>query len=139
MNSPYEDMMDLPRHVSSSHPPMPRSLRAAQFAPFAALTGYSQVIRERSRLTVPKKIPGEDLQEELQRKLLLLAVCRDHPEVRITWFRPDARKQGGSYQSSDGRLENIDARKKILALTDGTRISLENILEIESSLFVQEF
>ena len=68
MNSPYEDMMDLPRHVSSSHPPMPRSLRAAQFAPFAALTGYSQVIRERSRLTVPKKIPGEDLQEELQRK-----------------------------------------------------------------------
>lgn len=135
MKSPYEDMFSLPRPISLSHPPMPPSVRAAQFAPFAALTGYSQVIREHSRLTAPKKLLGEDLQETLQKKLSLLAIRRDHPQIRILWFLPDPRKQGGAYRQTDGRLLKIDAFQKILVLTDGTRIPLENIMDIESPLF----
>ena len=72
MNSPYEDIIHLPHHVSSSHPHMPRKDRAAQFAPFAALTGYGEMIQEQSRLTQPEKELSEEVQEALQRKLHFL-------------------------------------------------------------------
>ena len=131
MTASYEDIINLPHHVSPSHPPMPPSARAAQFAPFAALTGYEAAIREKNRLTRQKKELSEEMREELRLKLnQLSARIREHPPVRIVWFQPDDRKDGGEYRETSGYLKKIDAYERILVMSDGTRIPLEDISEI---------
>ena len=129
----YDDIIHLPRPVSPKRSPMSRYDRAAQFSPFAALTGYEGVIQETARLT-DREIELADggrqfLEEELQR----LRSCLDcQPRVVITCFRPDARKQGGAYVTVRGRLKKMDPVSHCLVLADGNVIPMERIYRIES-------
>ena len=134
----YDDMLRLPHHVSDSHPPMPRRNRAAQFAPFDALNGYSAAIRETARRTETRSEPDEGVQLRLNRKLLqLLQLQSRQPPVTVFWFRPDDRKDGGAYLTTEGRLKKIDVFGQLLLLTDGTAIPMEDIRRIDSELLFQ--
>lgn len=106
---PYDDIIDLPRHVSTTRPQMSRENRAAQFSPFAALTGYDAAIRETARLTDEKIELGEGAVADLDMKLGMLAdLIDDHPEIAMIYFRPDEKKSGGSYVTVAGALKKID-------------------------------
>ena len=134
----YDDIIQLPHHVSSRHPPMPAADRAAQFAPFAALTGYEAAIREAARLTDGAIELSEDRRAILDQKQQLLVERLgggDRPEITVTFFRPDGRKEGGAYLTVAGRVKKIDSRERSLVLEDKTRIPLDSILELESDLF----
>lgn len=129
--NPYEDIIHLSRPVSQNHPPMPRADRAAQFSPFAALTGYDAVIRETARLTGEKTELGEQELEELNQKLRkLLEHIRERPEVDITYFQPDVHKAGGAYRTLRGRVRKVNEYEQYVLMEDGRKLSFENIAEI---------
>ena len=110
--------------------------RAAQFSPFAALTGHAAAIAETARLTDRKMELDEDTRAELDRRqAILLEHISERPEVTITWFRPDERKEGGAYVTTTGRLKKIDQVERILVLMDGTNIPLEDVAALESDCF----
>ena len=109
MRGPYDDIIDLPHHVSKRHPQMPADERAAQFSPFAALVDTADqraVIRETARLTDRKMELSENMKEELERKLKEL--CARNCEGEITFFVPDGRKEGGAYVTAEGRVKKTD-------------------------------
>lgn len=111
----YEDIIGLPHHVSSKRPQMSMLDRAAQFSPFAALTGYDDAIQETGRLTDMKIEIGEEAREALDRKQQYLQeIIADRPEITITYFLPDERKAGGSYTSLTGTLKRIDYYERVL-------------------------
>ena len=140
MRGDYDDLLDLPHHVSESRPQMPMSDRAAQFSPFAALTGYGDAIAETARLTEQRVELSEEERELLDRKQqYLLSMVTDRPEVTVTYFVPDARKAGGAYVIRSGRLEKVDLSERLMYLTDGTVIALDEIIGIESPLFESDF
>ena len=123
---PYEDILDLPHHVSETHPQMDPAKRAAQFAPFAALTGYEDAVAETARLTEEELLLDENVREELNRKMTCAA--ESGAKVRITWFVPDEKKSGGEYVESSGVIRKI-AEGSII-LEDGTKIPAEHIAAI---------
>lgn len=136
MSGQYDDIIALPHHVSNRHPHMPVSDRAAQFAPFAALTGYDAALRETARLTDQKMEQTEEAKAILDRKQqLLLESIKAHPPVTVTFFKADDQKSGGSYVTVSGRFGKIDPLKRLLVLTDKTCIPLDDISELESNLF----
>lgn len=136
MMEPYEDIINLPRHVSRTRPQMPRANRAAQFAPFAALTGYDSAIHETARLTENQIVLGEDAIAALDRKLRILSDEVDHnPEITVTYFKPDTRKSGGAYVTATGAIKKIDEFERTLLFTDGSSIVIESILDIDCPLF----
>ena len=131
---PYADIIDLPHHTSGTRPRMSRSARAAQFAPFAALTGYSDVIEESGRYTSERRELSESSTEELNRKLLALAeVIERMPEITVTYFVPDSKKSGGAYIKRRGRLKKIDEFKRCLVMQDKSLIPIDDIFEIEEA------
>lgn len=132
----YEDIIHLPHHVSERHPQMPLSARAAQFSPFAALTGHEDAIRETGRLTEDFREPDEDRRELLDNKIRLLQEnLSEHPEVEVTYFQPDSKKSGGAYITVRGRVKKIDASSCRMVFTDQTDLALDNICSIEGELF----
>lgn len=133
MTGSYDDMIHLPHHVSEKHPRMSAADRAAQFAPFAALTGHSAAIQETARLTDRRIDLDDGAKAVLDRKqCALAAIISEQPEVSVTWFEPDERKAGGRYVTTIGRLQKTDSHARVLVLTDGTRIPLDDILALES-------
>lgn len=131
MKGSYDDLLNLPHHVSRNHPQMPMEERAAQFSPFAALSGYGDVIRETARLTTPRPEQDESGREELDRRLKALAKKIGlRPEVRVIYYLPDRRKEGGACVTMTGRLKRVDEDFQELLFTDGTRIPAKDILEI---------
>ena len=127
----YDDIIDLPHHVSAARPPMPMGDRAAQFMPFRALTGYEDAVRETARLTDERVDLTEDEKALLDGTLQKLAdSIASQPEVTVTWFQPDKKKAGGAYVCVTGQLKKIDDHEGTLVLTGGERISIEDILEI---------
>ena len=133
MKGQYDDIIDLPHHVSARHPKMPMPERAAQFSPFMALTGYEDVIRETARLTEQKPEFSENVCEELEGKMRILAEhTAEHPEITVSYFLPDERKEGGAYVRGTGAVKEIDRIGKTIVLTDKTRIPMEQIREIEA-------
>ena len=136
MKNPFEDILYLPHPVSSTHPRMSLADRAAQFSPFAALTGHGAAIRETARLTDRRRELSEDEQTALGDKLTMLAeIASDHPVVSVTYFRADEKKDGGSYVAAAGAVKKIDEYERVIILMDGTRIPIGDISEIESELF----
>ncbi len=132
----YADLLELPHPTSSRHPRMARRDRAAQFAPFAALTGYDDAIDETARLTDTQCDLSEERREDLDhRQQLLLAHADRHPIVAVTYFLPDARKAGGSYRIVKGVLSGVDEQARVLMLENGHRIPLDMIYELDSELF----
>lgn len=135
MKNPYEDMMELPHHVSSKRPQMPMSDRAAQFSPFAALVGYDAAIKEAGRLTDERIEPEEDRLNELNMKFRLIKEhLADEPEVSLSYFEPDERKAGGRYLEISGTVKKIDDFERSLTMKDGTKISVDDILAVELML-----
>ena len=132
----YDDIIDLPHHKSTNRPAMPLSDRAAQFSPFAALTGHDAAIRETERLTDEKSELAEDTKAELDRKLLSIAEKLNiNPEVTITYFVPDEKKDGGAYITLTGRVKNIDVYERVVVMADKTAIPIDDIRCMESDLF----
>ena len=131
----YEDIIHLPHHVSSKRPQMPMIDRAAQFSPFAALTGYDDAISETGRLTDKKIDLSEEEKEVLDRKQqFLLEKLDKRPALTVIYFVPDAKKSGGAYVTKSGNLKKIDATERWMQLTDGTKIPLDDVADIESEL-----
>jgi len=131
MKNPYEDIIGLPHHVSSTRPHMPMSGRAAQFMPFRALTGYEDAVQETARLTDEKAELTEDEKALLDVRLQRLAdEIAAAPRVTVTYFRPDKKKAGGAYATVTGRLKRIDDREGLLILMEGERILIEDIADI---------
>ena len=128
--SDYEDIIHLPHHVSEKHPRMSMRNRAAQFSPFAALTGYDAAIRVYARQTHRRIHLSEDEQAEIGRKLRALAEG-EAPEAAFVYFVPDARKEGGEYVSCTARVKRIDMPARRVILTDGREIPIDDILEID--------
>ena len=136
MKNTYEDILHLPHPVSSTRPRMSLADRAAQFSPFAALTGHGAAIRETARLTDRRRELSEDEQTALGDKLTMLAeIASDHPVVSVTYFRADEKKDGGSYVAATGAVKKIDEYERVIILMDGTRIPIGDISEIKSELF----
>ena len=137
MTDRYNDIINLPHHVSSTRAPMSMQDRAAQFSPFAALVGYDDAIRETGRLTDQKIELGEEQLSVLNRKYQILTQhLSDHPEVTIVYFEPDKFKSGGAYLSVTGVVKKIREYEAEIILEDGIVISIESILEISGPLFV---
>ena len=128
----YDDIIDLPHHISSQRAAMSQKDRAAQFSPFAALTGYDGIIAETGRLTQQDTELTESRIEELNRRLcLLLSRLEEAPEVTVTWFCPDQRKAGGAYLQKTGQLKKLDPYESQLIFTDGTAIAIDSIYAID--------
>ena len=136
MSDEYKDIINLPHHVSSKRPQMPMLDRAAQFSPFASLTGYDDAIHETGRLTDEKIDLSEEDKKTLDRKQQILSEkLSSHPALTITYFVPDAKKSGGAYVTITGNLKKIDGFERRMLLTDGTKIPLDDVADIESELF----
>ena len=136
MKDLYEDIINRPHHVSKTRPQMPMSDRAAQFTPFAALTGYDSAIKETGRLTDERIELDEEALTALDMKYqLLMDALDDAPEVTITYFQPDERKAGGKYVSAVGAVKKIDDFERRITMRDGTRIPTDDVLSIDGELF----
>ena len=127
----YEDIINEPRHVSSKHPPMPSSARAAQFAPFAALTGFEEEIDEAGRLTDERPLLSDDDVNRLNEIISGLSLrLSEEPEVEISYFIPDEVKKGGTVKTLRGRLRFIDMFRRLIVLSDGSRIPSDMVTDI---------
>ena len=132
----YDDIINLPHHVSKKHPQMSLHDRAAQFSPFAALTGHKAAINETARLTDEKQILSEDVIAKLNEQLNLIKENIDtNPIVTITYFVPDDKKSGGAYISNTGVVKKIDEYNHTVIMTDKTVIPIEQISEMQSDIF----
>lgn len=132
MKGAYDDIIHLPHHVSATRPHMPVRDRAAQFMPFRALTGYEDAVQETARLTDEKPVLSDDEKALLNSRLQPLADgSMTGKEVTLTWFRPDERKSGGAYVTASGTVKRIDRGERLVILTDGRRIPIDDILEIQ--------
>ena len=132
MNRKYNEIMGHPHHVSKTRPQMPMSDRAAQFAPFAALTGYDAAIKETGRLTDERiELDVEALSALDMKYQLLMEALDEAPEVTITYFRPDERKAGGKYVSAVGAVKKIDDFERRITMQDGAKIPMDDVLSIE--------
>lgn len=132
----YDDIINLPHHVSATRPQMSMMDRAAQFSPFAALTGHNAAIKETARLTGEKIDLDEDALIALDRKFqILVDHLNDEPKIVITYFKPDERKAGGAYLKVEGVLKKIDEYERLLILTNGQKIKMDDVLDITGELF----
>ena len=132
----YDDIIDLPHHVSETHPPMSRADRATQFSPFAALTGYDAAVRETARVTERRIELDEGVKAELNARLnCILEHLSEHPQVSLTYFVPDEKKSGGAYRTVTGTVRKLDSFAKTLTLTDGTVVPMEEMVHVEGNLF----
>lgn len=136
MTKTYDDIIHLPRHVSKKHPQMALSDRAAQFSPFAALTGHGAAIKETARLTDERVQLDEYMINVLSDRLQIIADrLKDKPEIMITYFQPDEKKNGGAYVTATGTVKKIDVYERIVVMTDRQEIPIDDIVGIEGQIF----
>lgn len=135
MNGPYDDIINFPHYVSKSRRQMPMEARAAQFAPFAALTGHSSAIDETARLTSSQRDLSAEELHMLSTKISYALSIAEQPELSITYFRPDSRKEGGEYVTVHGSIKSVEVCFNILRLVDGTEIPLDSIADISGDVF----
>ena len=133
---PYEDIVNLPPHISKKHPQPSMMDRAARFAPFAAITGYEELVLEEARVTEERIDLDEGSLSLLNEKLNIIQEFLDEePEVTITYFEPDKKKSGGTYVTITGIVKRIDEYEHLVIMTDGKKIRVEDIYAIGSDLF----
>ena len=131
MTDNYDDIIHLPRHVSKRHPQMSLYNRAAQFAPFSALTGYGAAIAETARQTSPKI----EMMEDDRQLSILTTYLEEEPTITITYFQPDERKDGGQYLTITGVVKAIRTNERIIMMKDRTKISIDTIVGLEGEVF----
>ncbi len=131
MKHPYDDILNLPHHVSQNHPQMSMRDRAAQFSPFAALTGYEDAIDKMGRLTEPRRELSEQEQAEINSCLTSIASkLNKRPKVRVEYFLPDAVKAGGAYVAVTGCVKKLSLVERTITLNTGTVIGMDDIAQI---------
>ena len=127
----YDDIINLPHHVSTKHPPLSIEQRAAQFAPFAALTGYEEAVKETSRFTEDKIELNDEEKAIIDSKIREIKnKLNSNPKVTITYFIPDSKKTGGAYVTIMGNVKKIDEYKQCLILNDKSIVPIKEIIEI---------
>ncbi len=132
----YDDIIGLPHHESAKHPKMPALDRAAQFMPFAALTGHNAAVMETERLTDSRMELDEMKKEELNEHLQFIKEqLLQKPQISITYFLPDTQKNGGAYLTITGTVRKIEQTRHQVIMENGTVIPMDDIYEIESALF----
>ncbi|MCC8126139.1 MAG: YolD-like family protein [Clostridiales bacterium] len=132
----YQDIMNLPHFVSRDRTHMSMIERAAQFSPFAALTGYESAVKETARLTGQRLELAEDEKETIARRLTLLqSRLAESPLVEITFFIPDDKKEGGEYHTITGTVKKLDNFQRHIIMMNGIKISIDDIVGIEGSIF----
>jgi hypothetical protein len=132
MTDRYDDIINLPHPVSRRHPQMPPADRAAQFSPFAALTGYDAEIQETARQTDRRIELDEDEKRTLDDTLrALLDRMPDRPPAQFTYFQPDSKKAGGAYLTATGSIKKYDAFARLILLDDGTKIPADDVVAIK--------
>lgn len=135
-NHRYDDIINLPNPTSTKHPRMPLPDRAAQFSPFAALTGHEAAIKETARRTDKKLMLSDEVIAELNEKLKLIAeAIGAQKRIRITYFVPDNKKAGGAYIFCSGYVKKIDEYEHTVVMEDKTAIPIEQISDIEGEMF----
>ena len=136
MTGEYDDIIQLPRHVSATRPHMTAMDRAAQFSPFAALTGYAGAIKETARLTNERIELDEQMKVALNDRLQSVADrIKERPELAITYFQPDAKKNGGAYVTAIGTVKKIDVFERVVVMPNGTVIPFDEIISIDGQIF----
>ena len=132
----YDNIINLPHRTSDKHPRMSRENRAAQFSPFAALTGYNAEINETARLTDEKLELSEDRINDINIKLQIVNDNIDEcPEVTIEYFVPDKKKSGGAYVTVSGNVRRIEEHERVLIMKDGSTVSIDDIYAINGYIF----
>ncbi len=139
MKNSYEDIINLPNHRSKHHPPMSNHDRAAQFAPFAALTGHDSAVIEAGRRTEARVELDEYIKEDLNKRLCFIKDhIRDKIEVSIVYFMEDRIKTGGSYLTATGHVKKINEDHGLIVMADNREISIKDIIEINSDILILE-
>ena len=132
----YDNIINMPHHVSKKHPQMSIEARAAQFAPFAALTGYDDEVKETARLTDKRIEKGEELKQILDNKLQILKEnIKEKPKITVTYFIPDLKKNGGKYVTVTNNLIKVDEYLGQFILENGLAIIIKEIIDIEGEIF----
>lgn len=129
----YSDIIDLPHHVSTKHPHMSSEDRAAQFSPFAALTGHEAAIKETARITDEFVELDADKKQELDEKLQIIRmILADNKtaKVQMIFFKPDGKKSGGSYETITGNIKKIDEYNGLIVFDDKTTVKIEKVIDI---------
>ncbi|TGE37005.1 hypothetical protein E4K67_18125 [Desulfosporosinus fructosivorans] len=136
MTRTYDDIINLPHHVSTTRPHMTTIDRAAQFSPFAALTGYDAAIKETARLTDERVKLDEYMKDALSDRLQIIADrIKEYSEIAITYFQPDAKKNCGTYVTAISTAKKIDKYERVVVMTDGTAIPIDEIISIDGQIF----
>ena len=131
----YDDIINLEHHISKTHKQMSMQNRAAQFAPFVALTGYEEAVKETARFTEQKIELDEELNNILDEKLRLIqSQIKNTPEITVIYFVPDDKKRGGKYQKITGKIKKIDDYNKFIIFTDGKYIPIKDIIDISGEI-----
>lgn len=139
MSGVYDDILHLPRPQSKKHTPMSMEDRAAQFLPFAALTGYDAAVSETARLTEDRiELDPQEAERLGARLAVLVKRQQEQPELSLLYYVPDARKAGGAYVTVSGRIKKITDFPRCIYLTDGSRIPIEDIVAVESPCFNED-
>lgn len=132
----YDDIINLPHHISKKHPQMSLYARSAQFAPFAALTGYEEAVKETARETNERIDIEDELKSILDGKLqIILEQIKNHPEISITYFIADTKKDGGEYVTVTGLVKKVDLYNQYIYLIDNTEIPINEIIDISGDIF----
>lgn len=132
----YDDIINLPHHISKKHPQMSLYARSAQFAPFAALTGYEEAVKETARETNERIDIEDELKSILDGKLqIILEQIKNHPEISITYFIADSKKNGGEYVTVTGLVKKVDLYNQYVYLIDNTEIPINEIIDISGNIF----
>ena len=132
MSGKYDSIIELPHHVSQKRPQMSMHDRAAQFSPFAALTGYDKAVHETARLTDSKiELSEEELQALNMKYNALIEQLDEQPEVKFLYFVPDEKKTGGSYVTVTGIVRKVDKFERVIILQSGETIQMDNVIDID--------
>ena len=132
----YDDIIDLPHHVSERHPQLSKASYAAQFSPFAALSGYDGIVAEVARLTDERIELGESEMEILSAKLQIVGDhIKERPVIELTYFKPDEKKSGGAYLQKTAQVKRIDDVERIMYFMDGTNLPIDDITDMRGEIF----
>ncbi len=132
----YNDIINLPHHVSKKHPQLSKASYAAQFSPFAALTGYDGIVAEVARFTDERVELGDKEKDLLNAKLQIIGDhIKEHPELELTYFQKDKKKTGGAYLKKTAQIKRIDDLERIMYFTDGTNLPMDDITDMQGEIF----
>lgn len=133
----YEDIINLPHHISKKHPRMSLEARSAQFAPFAALTGYDEILIETARLTNARIELDETIKAILDSKLQIIKEnIKNTPQITFIYFVQDSKKEGGKYVTVTGKVKKIDEYRNVLILEDKTKIPVNDVIDISGDIII---